>query len=143
MDNTASQPRPRQVIVDVQAINSSNNRKRRRRKRNRHHDAKQQMQQHVITYTVEDDEQHEDESLPLELMPVIDAAKVYARQLHALGVLHSTKVFENFIEKLKIVAVRLNDEELTSMLLDAKSDIGRLRSEFRKDYSIDDEVSDI
>jgi hypothetical protein len=140
MNDFEGQPRQRQVIVDVQALKASGHR-RRKRKRNRHNNV-----EHLPRFTVEqavvddDDKEALEQTIPLELRPVVDATMAYAKQTHALGILRGTKVIESLVERLELIATRWDDPEFASVISDARASVSVLRSEFVKGYSIEDEV---
>ena len=95
MSDLDSAVRPRRVVYDVQRPEQAKSRKRRRG-----HGKKPGQQPTKFTQPVlnnEDDQQR----LPLEMTPLIQAAIDYGRKTHALGALKTANTLANIVVKLK------------------------------------------
>lgn len=77
---------------------------------------------------------HSSETIPLELMSLIEAARVYGKKTHSLGALKTISALKDFNSTLKKVNESLNNVELNNLISKTETEIVKIQRTFSVSY---------
>ena len=129
-DNSHSRP----VVIDVHEYRSKKS-----FKPHNHASSFKPPPSHQNTSQVENSSNDEDESdeqqVPMELRPLIGAAICYGKKTNALGNLRALKTLKHVLNQLHVIASNLQDSQVNQLINFCQNEINYIQSEIDRAYN--------